>query len=199
MMKKKLISTLLCTSMVAALAAGCGGGDGDSEGGGDAKGDSDKTTLTMWLPPLDEDTENNFKPLLADFEEENNCEVKMELIPWASYEEKWSTAISGGEGPDIGYMYAEMYPTYISSGAVVDLTDMMEDADYDEYLYLDRGEMMGGLYGIPIVTGVPFVLYYNQEILDSLEETAPETWEDFARICEKATKDTDGDGEIDQY
>ncbi len=165
MMKKKLISTLLCTSMVAALAAGCGGsGDGGSEGGGDAKGDSDKTTLTMWLPPLDEDTENNFKPLLADFEEENNCEVKMELIPWASYEEKWSTAISGGEGPDIGYMYAEMYPTYISSGAVVDLSDMMEDADYDEYLYLDRGEMMGGLYGIPIVTGVPFVLYYNQEI-----------------------------------
>ena len=59
--------------------------------------------------------------------------------------------------------------------------------------------MMGGLYGVPIVTGVPFVLYYNQDILDSIGEKAPETWEDFARICEKATKDTDGDGKIDQY
>ena len=186
--------------MIAALAVGCGGNnEDDGNSGGDAKSGSDKTTLTMWLPPLDKDTEGNFKPLLADFEKENNCEVKMELIPWDSYEEKWSTSISAGEGPDIGYMYAEMYPTYISSGAVVDLTDMVEDADYDEYLYLDRGEMMGGLYGIPIVTGVPFVLYYNQEILEDLEETAPETWEDFARICEKATKDTDGDGEIDQY
>ena len=46
---------------------------------------------------MDDDTENNFKPLLADFEEENNCEVKMELIPWDTYEEKWSTAISGGD------------------------------------------------------------------------------------------------------
>ena len=201
MKRKKLMSTLLCTSMIAALAAGCdgNGNSGGSEGGGDAKEDSGKTTLTMWLPPLDDDTENNFKPLLADFEEENNCEVKITLIPWDTYEEKWSTAISGGEGPDIGYMYAEMYPTYISSGAVIDLTDMVDDADYDEYLYLDRGEMMGGLYGMPIVTGVPFVLYYNQDILDSLEETAPETWEDFARICEKATQDTDGDGKIDQY
>lgn len=30
--------------------------------------------------------------------------------------------------------------------------------------------MMGGLYGVPIVTGVPFVLYYNQDILDSIGE-----------------------------
>ena len=197
-MKKKLMSALLCASLTAALAVGCGGNGGGSEGGG-AKDDSGKTTLTMWLPPMDDDTEGNFKPLLANFEEENNCEVKIELIPWDTYEEKWSTAISGGEGPDIGYMYAEMYPTYISSGAVIDLSDMVEDSDYDEYLYLDRGEMMGGLYGVPIVTGVPFVMYYNQDILDDLGESAPETWEDFKRICEKATKDTDGDGKVDQY
>ena len=76
---------------------------------------------------------------------------------------------------------------------------MVEDSDYDVYLYLDRGEMMGGLYGVPIVTGVPFVMYYNQDILDDLGESAPETWEDFKRICEKATKDTDGDGKVDQY
>ena len=202
-MRKKLMSALLCASLTAALAVGCGGNGGGSESGGNEDGgtadDSGKTTLTMWLPPLDDDTEGNFKPLLEDFEKENNCEIKMELIPWDTYEEKWSTAISGGEGPDIGYMYAEMYPTYISSGAVIDLSDMVEDSDYDEYLYLDRGEMMGGLYGVPIVTGVPFVLYYNQDILDDLGETAPETWEDFKRICEKATKDTDGDGKVDQY
>lgn len=81
----------------------------------------------------------------------------------------------------------------------MDLTDYVTDEDYEEYLFLDRGEMMGGLYGVPIVTGVPFVLYYNQDILDSIGETAPETWEDFYRICEKATQDTDGDGVIDQY
>ncbi len=193
-MKKKLLSILLCVSMIAALAVGCGSNETE-----EASGDGEAKTLTMWLPPLDQDTEGNFKTLLADWEEENNCTVEMELIPWANYEEKWATGLAGGETPDIGYMYAEMYPTYISAGVVTDLTDMFTEEDYEEYLYLDRGEMMGGLYGVPIVTGVPFVIYYNQDILDSIGETAPETWEDFKRICEKATQDTDGDGVIDQY
>ncbi|MDO4265510.1 MAG: sugar ABC transporter substrate-binding protein [Eubacteriales bacterium] len=160
---------------------------------------SERTTLTIWMPPLGADTVNIWEPLLKPFEEENNVDVQVELIPWANYEEKWATSFSAGETPDIGYMYAEMYPTYISAGAITDMTDMVTEEDYDEYLFLDRGEMMGGLYGIPIVTGVPFVLYYNQDILDELGETAPETWEDFKRICEKATQDTDGDGVIDQY
>ena len=198
-MKKRLLSILLCTAMVASLAVGCGGKKAEESTGDDGNETAEATTLTMWLPPLDEDTEGNFKKLLADWEKENNCTIEMELIPWANYEEKWATGISGGDAPDIGYMYAEMYPTYISSGAVLDLTDLVSDEDYNEYLYLDRGEMMGGLYGIPIVTGVPFVLYYNQDILDSLGEQPPETWEDFKRICEKATQDTDGDGQIDQY
>ncbi|MGN1266509.1 MAG: ABC transporter substrate-binding protein [Dorea sp.] len=194
-MKKKLISLLLCISMLAALVVGCGSNETEEA----ASGEGEATTLTMWLPPLDEDTEGNFKTLLADWEAENNCTVEMEIIPWESYEERWSTGVAGGETPDIGYMYVEMYPTYISSGLITDLSDMVTDADYEEYLFLDRGEMMDGLYGVPIVTGVPFVLYYNQDILDSIDETAPETWEDFARICEKATQDTDGDGKIDQY
>lgn len=195
-MKKRLLSLLLCLAMVAGLAVGCGSSS-DSEEAASTEGEA--TTLTMWVPPLDADTENNMKNLLTDWEAENNCTVEMEVIPWESYEERWSTGVAGGETPDIGYMYVEMYPTYISSGLVQDLTDMVTEEDYEEYLFLSRGEMMGGLYGVPIVTGVPFVLYYNQDILDSIGETAPETWEDFYRICEKATQDTDGDGEIDQY
>ncbi len=194
-MKKKLLSILLCVSMLSALAVGCGGNEAEEE----TSSEGEAKTLTMWLPPLDADTEGNFKTLLADWEAENNCTVEMELVPWQNYEEKWATGLAGGETPDIGYMYAEMYPTYISAGVVTDLTDMFTEEDYEEYLYLDRGEMMGGLYGVPIVTGVPFVMYYNQDILDSIGETAPETWEDFKRICEKATQDTDGDGVIDQY
>ncbi len=72
----------------------------------DSKGGSEETTLTMWMPPLDDDTEANFKNLLADFEEENNVNVEIELIPWESYEEKWSTGIGAGEGPDFGYMFS---------------------------------------------------------------------------------------------
>lgn len=125
--------------------------------------------------------------------------MEMEIIPWDTYEEKWSTALAAGEGPDVGYMYVEMFPTYITSGAVADMSEMFTEEEKEEYLYLDRGYMMGGQYGVPLATGKPFVMFYNEDILKSVDEAPPETWEDFKRICEKATKDTDGDGVIDQY
>ena len=191
-MKKRLLSVLLCAGLIASLAVGCGGGK-------DAGKDGEKETVSVWLPPLDDETEKNYVPLLDKFEEENNCELDVQIIPWDTYEEKYMTGINADEGPDVGYMYVEMFPTYIDSGAVVDMSEYLSDEDYEEYLYLDKGEMMGGQYGVPIVTGNPFIMYYNKDILDELGEKAPETWEDFKRICEKATKDTDGDGKIDQY
>lgn len=190
-MKKRILSVLLCVAMVATLAAGCG-----SKSKTDSSGEE---KLLVWVPPLDDDTTKSWTPLLKDFEKENNCKVQLEIIPWESYEEKYSTALNSGDGPDIGYMYAEMFPSYISSGTVSDMSKYLTEEDYKEYTYLDRGKMMDGAYGFPIVTGVPFVLYYNQDILDSLGEKAPETWEDFERICKAATKDTNGDGKIDQY
>ena len=83
-MKKKLLSLLLCTSMLATLAAGCGSKTKEA----DKPKEGEPTTLTMWLPPLDDDTEGNFKKLLSGWEKENNCTVEMEIIPWASYVER---------------------------------------------------------------------------------------------------------------
>lgn len=194
-MKKKLVSVLLCAAMVTGLLAGCGkSGDDDKK-----SGDGEKETITMWCPPLDDNLLENWEPLLEDFKEENNCEIDIQVQPWENYEEKWSSGAASGELPDIGYMYAEMFPTYIDSGAVADMTEYITDEDKEEYLYLDHGYMMDGQYGFPIVTGVPFVLYYNEDILNELGEQPPQTWDDFKRICEKATKDTDGDGKVDQY
>lgn len=196
-MKKRVLSILLSAAMVTMLVAGCGSSSDESESS--SSGDGEQKTLEVWVPPLDEDTEGNWGELLTDWEEENNCKVNITLVPWGAYEETWTTALNSGEGPDVGYMYYEMFPTFIDSGAVVDMSDYVTEEDEAEYKYLSNGYIMGGQYGWPLVTGVPFVIYYNQDILDSLGESAPETWDDFTRICEEATLDTDGDGEIDQY
>jgi len=55
-MKKKLLSILLCASMVSSLAVGCGSNASSS----DEEKTSDNgetTTLTMWMPPLDSGTQ----------------------------------------------------------------------------------------------------------------------------------------------
>lgn len=192
-MKKRLFSLMLAAMLAGTTLAGC------SPSGKAPESADGQKTLDVWLAPLDDDTKNNWDSLLTSWEEEHNCDVNITVIPWDKYQETYTTAMSSGEIPDVGYMYNEMFPTFIEAGAVVDMSEYITDEDKAEYKYLANGNMMGGQYGWPIVTGVPFILYYNVDILNELGEQPPETWEDFVRICEKATQDTDGDGQIDQY
>lgn len=194
-MKKKIVSVLLVAAMAVSMFTGCGSKSDSKKS--DSK--SGEKTLEVWVPPLDDATEKNWGDLLKDWEKENDCKVNLTVIPWDKYEETYTTALNSGEGPNVGYMYNEMFPTYIDAGAVEDMSSYVTDEDKKEYKYLSNGNMMDGQYGWPLVTGVPFVLYYNEDILNALGEKAPETWDDFARICQEATKDTDGDGKVDQY
>lgn len=194
-MKKKIVSVLLVAAMAVSMFTGCGSKNDSKKS--DSK--SGEKTLEVWVPPLDDATEKNWGDLLKDWEKENDCKVNLTVIPWDKYEETYTTALNSGEGPDVGYMYNEMFPTYIDAGVVEDMSSYITDEDKKEYKYLSNGNMMDGQYGWPLVTGVPFVLYYNEDILNALGEKAPETWDDFARICQEATKDTDGDGKVDQY
>lgn len=194
-MKKKIVSVLLVAAMAVSMFTGCGSKSDSKKS--DSK--SGEKTLEVWVPPLDDATEKNWGDLLKDWEKEKDCKVNLTVIPWDKYEETYTTALNSGEGPDVGYMYNEMFPTYIDAGAVEDMSSYVTDEDKKEYKYLSNGNMMDGQYGLPLVTGVPFVLYYNEDILNALGEKAPETWDDFARICQEATKDTDGDGKVDQY
>ena len=194
-MKKKIVSVLLVAAMAVSMFTGCGSKSDSKKS--DSK--SGEKTLEVWVPPLDDATEKNWGDLLKDWEKENDCKVNLTVIPWDKYEETYTTALNSGEGPDVGYMYNEMFPTYFDAGAVEDMSSYVSDEDKKEYKYLSNGNMMDGQYGWPLVTGVPFVLYYNEDILNALGEKAPETWDDFARICQEATKDTDGDGKVDQY
>ena len=189
----------LAAVLVAALAVGMMTGCGSKSDSKKSDSKSGEKTLEVWVPPLDDATEKNWGDLLKDWEKENDCKVNLTVIPWDKYEETYTTALNSGEGPDVGYMYNEMFPTYIDAGAVEDMSSYVTDEDKKEYKYLSNGNMMDGQYGWPLVTGVPFVLYYNEDILNALGEKAPETWDDFARICQEATKDTDGDGKVDQY
>ncbi|MCM1990827.1 ABC transporter substrate-binding protein [Oceanirhabdus seepicola] len=199
-MKKfnKIISIVMISIMTMAAFVGCGAKEGSTDSSVDTK-ESKKEHISLWLPPIGENDEKVWEPILKEFEEANNCEIDLEIISWENYPEKYATGIAAGEGPDVGYMYAEMFPQFIEVGAVEDLTSYLTEEDYENYIYIEDGKMLGGLYGLAIEAANPAVLYYNKDILAEIGEEPPVTWEDFRRIAKKATKDTDGDGKIDQW
>lgn len=168
---------------------------------------SDKTSKTekleVWLPTIAAEGNDAeiWDKIIAPFEEKHNVDVNFQFISWKDYETKYASGISTNTGPDVGYMYVEMFPTFIDSGAVEDLTDYLTDEDYKNYTVLEeKYKIFGKHYGIALSSPtVSSCIFYNKDILDEIGEQPPENWEDVIRISKKATVDKDGDGEIDQY
>ncbi|MEG1414995.1 MAG: sugar ABC transporter substrate-binding protein [Clostridium sp.] len=197
----KLISALLIIVFTLTAFVGCG--SKKNEGA-----DGETKTLTVWLPPIGPDDKPVWGEIFKKFEQENKVKINLEIIPWENYPEKYATGIQAGTGPDVGYMYAEMFPQFIKMGAVEDLTNRFTDEDFKNYTYLDASKMMGGMYGLPIEAANPGVLYFNEDIVKATGEDAilaklkkhePITWDEFITVAKKATKDTDKDGKIDQF
>ena len=151
---------------------------------------SKPTSLEMWLPPTMSDTGDSdaaiWKDLLEPWETENEVEVNVSIVSWASYEAKMLTGISSGSGPDVTYMYNEMVGDYINKGQLLPLDDYLTEADKSNFLYLDKGQVNGKQYMMPYIVGGARVMYYNADILeDSGVDTPPATWEEFVDAAEK--------------
>jgi multiple sugar transport system substrate-binding protein len=124
--------------------------------------------------------ERELKPI-AD---ETGCKINVEIVPWDSYEEKYTTGVNSNEGPDIGYMYMEMFYDYIHNDQLEDVDQYFTDADKSNYLYYDLGNIQGGQYGLPVVVGNPRVLIGNMDILSKAGITAmPTTWDELVTDC----------------
>lgn len=148
MKKKRLMACLLAGTMAAGMLSGCGGGSSDG-GSSDGGSSSASTELNFWFPTYassdGEYTDEEFwEETLAPFEEENNCTVNVEIVPWDSYEEKYLTGVNSNDGPDVGYLYMEMFYDYIDMGAIVDIGEYFSEDEIANYQYWDLGNIQGG-------------------------------------------------------
>ena len=123
----------------------------------------------------------------------------MSIISWRNYEEKYMTAIGCGVSPDIGYGTDNLLSDFQALGAVQAFDECITLADRENFTYIDYGIYNREQIAMPFVVGNPRILFYNKTLLDEMGEKPPVTWGDFLRLAQKATKDTDGDGEIDQW
>ncbi|WP_283128519.1 ABC transporter substrate-binding protein [Allofournierella massiliensis] len=186
---KKLLSILLSIAMVTLLLTGCGKTETTaSSGTGGSTPTGEKTDMLLWLPPyatggeaLDQEW---WTETLAPWAEENNVNLTIEITPWGNYEEKYLTAFSSGQGPDVGYMYLEMYNDFIDMGALEPLDAYFTEEEISNYLYYDLGNVKGAQYTLPFIVGNARILYFNMDILNEAGVTElPTTWQDLVDVC----------------
>jgi multiple sugar transport system substrate-binding protein len=172
----KRIPWMLPLAAAGVLAlAGCAGGS--SAGGSDQ---SDQ--LTVWIMG---DSSKNFDALVAPFEEETGIDVETVAVPWDSIDQKFTTAVASGKGPDLLQIGLSKLRTFGDTGALLSLD---EDTVAD-YANLDDSNFLAGVSGDALDVGgekvsVPWVsdtrvLFYRSDILQEAGiAEAPATWDE---------------------
>ena len=122
------------------------------------------------------------------------------------YSEWFAQLVLKGKEPDLFLLVEEDFNTYASIGLLEDLGPHIDrsqtfdrTAIYPEALR--AGTFRGRQYSLPISV-VPSFMIYNKSLLDregiAIDQESWD-WRQFYSICDALTKDTDGDGELDQF
>ncbi|MDH2425181.1 sugar ABC transporter substrate-binding protein [Sphaerisporangium sp. TRM90804] len=190
--------TKVCSAAVAALAlcvtaAACGSDSGGGGGGGEGSG---ATTITFW--------DNNggvrtpiYQELIKRFEAANPT-IKVEYvgIPIASVQQKYDTAIAGGETPDVGGVTTS-YLANLTGQQALEPADAWLAGSAVNGKVLDsmlasvkQATPDGKLYMVPATSNLDVVWYQKDKLAEAGVE-APETWDEFFTAVGKLTKTPD--------
>lgn len=141
--------------------------------------------------------------------EEQNQGVQVEYVSGVTKEDymEWlSEQILQGTAPDIFFLPQENVCEFAEAGALKDLTGMLQKSpDFDSTRYytsaLQAGMYNGEFYALPYECA-PRLMFVNKTILEQEGIAMPDkdwTFANLYTICQKVTKDTDGNGIQDQF
>jgi multiple sugar transport system substrate-binding protein len=198
-------AAMLAVAAVAAVSlSACSAGD---------TGDGDADTIQFMFRG-GPDEKAAYEEAIERYTEDTGIKVEMIVTDADQYATKLQAAVSGGKVPDVFYIEQANLQSYVHSGVLMDITELVEESDVDldniwpfgvdSYRFDGtlQGTPEGKLYGLPKDVG-PFAFGYNKTMFEEagLELPSPDqpyTWDEFVDITEKLTVDKDGDGALDQ-
>jgi len=168
---------------------------------GDSPSDADDGELTVWVMG---DSSEHFDTLIAPFEEESGIEVESVAIPWDSVDQKFTTAVASGDGPDVLQIGLSKLRTYADSGALLTLDDQtiadypnLAATNFIDGIAGDATAIEGEIVSAPWVSDTR-VLFYRSDILaEAGMDTPPATWDELREAAK--TLAGRGDGQYGYY
>lgn len=138
-----------------------------------------------------------------------NIKVEVERYDFNNFQEKLTIQAAGADLPDVFYLQDPWVRRWVQEGQLMDLTPFIKrDAELvkpDDFysIALKLVSWKGGIYGIPEDVSPLGIHLYNVGLFDEAGLSYPsEDWTlegEFLEACKKLTKDTNGNGEIDQF
>ncbi|WP_125385563.1 ABC transporter substrate-binding protein [Streptococcus gordonii] len=124
-------------------------------------------------------------------------------IPKDDYADWLAEQVLKGEQPDLFMVPENDFSMLASTGALKSLDTLLTDDERKTFypVAYEAGQYQGVSYALPVESN-PIMMCVNKDLLEKEGINIPEsgwTLEDFYEICKKVTKDTNGDGVVDQY
>ncbi|MEW9553241.1 extracellular solute-binding protein [Nonomuraea sp. NPDC050783] len=133
--------------------------------------------LTVWIMG---DGSARFQQLVSTFTARTRVRVDAVAVPWNSIDQKFTTAVASGKGPDVLQIGLSKLRAFAASGALLRL----DRRTLDGHPNLAAARFLDGLAGDGTAAGVPWVsdtrvLFYRRDILAAQGITRPPaTWEE---------------------
>jgi multiple sugar transport system substrate-binding protein len=161
---------------------------------------ADDGPLTVWIMG---DSGTNFEQLVAPWVEESGTEVEVVAVPWDGIDERLTTAVASGSGPDILQVGLSKLRTFADAGALLPL-----DGEIDDHPGLAADNFAAGIGGEASAVGgeivsVPWVsdtrvLFTRTDILaENGIDAPPTTWEELR--ADAKTLAARGEGQYGYY
>ncbi|MDQ0649697.1 multiple sugar transport system substrate-binding protein [Microbacterium natoriense] len=201
-MKSRILAAAGAIALATATITGCSAGGAGSSG-------SDEITFMFRGNDAEKEA---YAAAITQFEKDNDVKVKIIMTTADEYSTKLKAAITGKQIPDVFYVDPGSVQAYVKSGIIKDITKEVEaSADLDNIWaygidsYRFDGKIMGqgDIYAMPKDIG-PFSFGYNKSMFEAAgiplpDADKPYTWDEFLDVATQLTKDTNGDGTLDQW
>src|SRR5260221_8088420 len=150
--------------------AACGGGSNTTST------TRDKGPIQIWTM---EDSKS-FTALMGDFTQQTGIPVQVEAVPWGIVNDKLTTAVASGNGPDVMQIGLSLLPTFESANALLDLRSYVNDhpglqsSNYLSAVAADKINPSGKVLSVPWISDVR-ILFYRTDILSAAGISSPPT------------------------
>ena len=219
-MKRKVLSLILCATLLGLMGCGTIAESQDTASGADTTTetesisettDTEKTKLTFMGWGTDAEIAA-YTEMIEQFEEiYPEIEVEYITVADSEFDTKLQTMIGAGECPDVFYCSIDNMMKYAATGNLYNMTDYVAnneifDADnvwecaIDLYRYDGESQGVGDIYALPKDVSV-FPIFYNVDLFNAAGVTPPteeEPW-DWNDYLEAAQKLTTGEGDAKVY
>ena len=157
-----------------------------------------------------------YKGMIEKFQEahaDTIGKIDVQITTQDEYDTTLTGMMTAGDLPDVFYVGPEDVEQFAENGYIENLTPYLDSMGVstdglmrnvlNSYRYNGEAIGEGDLYALPKDSSV-FAYAYNQDLFDAAgipypDPEKPYAYDEFVEVCKQLTKDTDGDGEIDQW